>query len=148
MNSEVSRAALSKSEIPVFLSKSQTDENYDKIMIFFIENIQQNTDLLLDREGQVHMMIATHNKESIGKAVNKLNEKDKNPKTEQIYFAQILGMCDNLTYALGLAQFNVAKLLIFGKFESILPWILRRLQENNVQFFFFLFIYLDHKVNL
>lgn len=49
----------------------------------------------------------------------------------RIHMAQILGMSDNVTYALGLAGYNVHKLVLFGDFFDIFPWLLRRLDENG-----------------
>ena len=54
------------------------------------------------------------------------------------------GMSDHITYALGLStdditkqpMFNVLKLVPFGDFEQLLPWLTRRLEENNVIYFF------------
>ena len=45
---------------------------------------------------------------------------------------KIKGMCDNITNTLGLRGYNVSKLLLFGAFDDILPWLLRRLDENQV----------------
>ena len=46
--------------------------------------------------------------------------------------AQIMGMCDGLTFALGLAGYNAHKLVLFGEFDEVFPWLLRRLDENRV----------------
>jgi hypothetical protein len=45
--------------------------------------------------------------------------------------AQIMGMCDGLTFALGLAGYNAHKLVLFGEFDEVFPWLLRRLDENR-----------------
>ena len=56
-------------------------------------------------------------------------EMDKNSK--HIHFGQILGMCDVLTLSLGAAGYNSNKLLLYGEFEEVFPWLLRRLDENR-----------------
>ncbi|KAK3264151.1 hypothetical protein CYMTET_27087 [Cymbomonas tetramitiformis] len=48
-----------------------------------------------------------------------------------VHHAQIMGMCDNITFGLALSGHNALKLVTFGKFEEVLPWLLRRLQENQ-----------------
>ena len=48
-----------------------------------------------------------------------------------MHFAQILGMADDLTLSLGLSGCNAHKLVPYGSFEEILPWLLRRLEENQ-----------------
>ena len=48
--------------------------------------------------------------------------------------AQIMGMCDNITLALGQHQYNSHKLVLFGDFDEVFPWLLRRLEENQAPF--------------
>jgi hypothetical protein len=48
-----------------------------------------------------------------------------------IHFGQIMGMCDHVTAALGLAGYNAHKLVLFGEFRDLFPWLLRRLDENG-----------------
>ena len=50
---------------------------------------------------------------------------------ERVHLAQILGMADDVTLTLGLEGFNALKLVPFGAFEEVLPWLLRRLEENQ-----------------
>ena len=82
-------------------------------------------------------MVATHNESSVRRAVAKMAEVGLPPAHTHVHFAQILGMADHLTYALGLgtqegeATHNSNKLLVYGDFDEVLPWMLRRLQENQ-----------------
>ena len=48
-----------------------------------------------------------------------------------VHFAQIMGMCDLLTLALGKSGYNSHKLVLFGEFAELFPWLLRRLDENR-----------------
>ncbi len=82
---------------------------------------------------QVHLLLATHNNKSITHAVYLMNQYCLPNNNKNIHFAQIKGMCDNITNALGLAGYNVSKLVIYGQFEEVLPWLLRRLEENQVR---------------
>lgn len=49
----------------------------------------------------------------------------------RIHIAQILGMADDMTLTLGLKGFNALKLVPYGRFEQVMPWLLRRLDENS-----------------
>ena len=53
------------------------------------------------------------------------------PADARVMFAQIMGMCDGLSMALGQTGYNSHKLVLFGDFEQIFPWLLRRLEENQ-----------------
>lgn len=48
-----------------------------------------------------------------------------------IHVAQILGMADDVTFTLGLEGFNVLKLVPYGEIDDVMPWLLRRLDENH-----------------
>ena len=48
-----------------------------------------------------------------------------------VYFAQVLGMADHLTYPLGHSGYNVYKLVTYGPVEETIAWLLRRLHENS-----------------
>ena len=49
----------------------------------------------------------------------------------KINFGQIMGICDHVTLALGNGGYNVRKLILYGDFEELFPWLLRRLDENR-----------------
>ena len=77
---------------------------------------------------------------SIGSAIEELSAlsvagallaRTGRPEHSAVDFAQILGMADDLTFSLGLDGFNAHKLVPYGAFEELLPWLLRRLEENH-----------------
>jgi hypothetical protein len=100
-------------------------------------------------EKSAAIVIATHNEASVVSAVSMMKQLGLPPDHSGVHFAQILGMADHLTYALGLGttaassssgrstassapgSHNVTKLLVYGDFDQVLPWMLRRLQENQ-----------------
>eukprot|EP01041_Mallomonas_annulata_P012910 gene12911-27236_t len=77
------------------------------------------------------IMIATHNTQSVCHAVETMDRLSLSPQHPGIHFAQIQGMGDHLAAALGPAQYHAHKLLSFGPFDELLPWLLRRMQENQ-----------------
>jgi len=119
-------------------SKRETDNLYNKIVSNTLHYIQRSATNISSR-GISHsdapiIMIATHNKQSILYAIEIMEKLGIANDNQHVHFAQILGMSDNITFGLGLARYNVAKLVLFGELENIIPWFLRRLDENNVSF--------------
>jgi len=82
----------------------------------------------------VSLLLATHNRASLQQAVDEMKRLGLARDDKRVQFAQILGMVDNLTAALGLAGYNVSKLVVFGEVAEVLPWLLRRIQENRDAF--------------
>eukprot|EP01083_Nonionella_stella_P041288 111958_1 len=92
-------------------------------------------DLLLRHRCQhgpgLEIMIATHNQESIEKAVSLMRELEIEPNDQSVHFAQLFGMSDNLTFTLGNHGYNAFKYLPYGKVQEVVPYLLRRAQENG-----------------
>lgn len=137
-------------------TKAATDAAYDSAVRILLQSIAAD-------EQSAALVIATHNEASVVSAVSTMEELGLQPDHPNVHFAQILGMADHLTYALGLGtkhtstsarkitaptmatdeedtgsdkgrvsdSYNVAKLLVYGDFDQVLPWMLRRLQENQ-----------------
>jgi proline dehydrogenase len=63
--------------------------------------------------------------------MNLIEEKNIAKNDERIYFSQLLGMSDNLSYNLADAGYNVAKYVPYGPVKSVLPYLFRRAQENT-----------------
>lgn len=110
-------------EPPLVDSKKATDEQYDTVISLILHRLKEGQ--------QVAMVVATHNHTSIGKFVQLMDELEIPRNHPMVQTAQILGMSDNLTFALGLAGFNSHKLILFGDFYQIAPWLFRRVEENS-----------------
>merc|ERR1712176_804173 len=80
------------------------------------------------------VMLATHNRASLEHAVAEMARLGLSRDHPGVHFAQILGMVDNLTNSLGLAGYNASKLVVFGEIREVLPWLMRRVQENRDAF--------------
>lgn len=77
------------------------------------------------------LLLATHNRASARVVAEAMAAAGTPADHPRVHFAQILGMADDLTFSLGLGGFNACKLVPFGDFGEVLPWLLRRLEENR-----------------
>uniref|UniRef100_A0A7N0VBI3 Proline dehydrogenase n=1 Tax=Kalanchoe fedtschenkoi TaxID=63787 RepID=A0A7N0VBI3_KALFE len=91
--------------------------------------------MLLDRissGSDSHLILATHNVESGKLAAKKARELGISKEGgEQLQFAQLYGMADALSFGLRNAGFNVSKYMPFGPIDKIIPYLLRRAEENR-----------------
>ncbi|GAB5359196.1 hypothetical protein AAMO2058_000523800 [Amorphochlora amoebiformis] len=127
MTSEIESASLSDPESPVspiLPSKIETDRQYDRCMELVLGEIAQNP------QG-FGLLVATHNRRSISKALEIMESQGIPRDSPSVHFAQIMGLCDNLGHALGTAGYNAHKLVLYGEFNDVFPWLLRRLDENK-----------------
>ena len=77
------------------------------------------------------LVLATHNLESVRAAAEVMERLAIPEGDSNVHFAQIMGMADNVTYALHGAGYNASKLVLFGDFAQVFPWLLRRIDENG-----------------
>lgn len=124
MVSERQRANELRLDDPILSTKDEVDKTYDEAVEKIISEIGDNNNTPC-------VIIATHNKQSILSAIKCIDRVKLDHSTNSIMFAQIMGMCDHLTIGLADSGFKVAKLVCFGSFEEILPWLIRRFHENQ-----------------
>ena len=77
------------------------------------------------------MVAGTHNQLSCELLIKNLAEKHLPENYPHIWFSQLLGMSDNLSFNLAAAGFNVAKYLPYGPIASVMPYLFRRANENT-----------------
>ncbi len=120
MEKERLRAREKGYEDPILPDKEATDRQYDDGQVFCLENID-------------HMALAscTHNEESNRKLVLGMKKYGLEPDDPRVYFAQLYGMSDHITFNLAHAGYNVAKYLPYGRVEIVLPYLIRRAEENT-----------------
>lgn len=105
---------------PIQPDKESTDRDYDESLRFCVEHIDQ-----------VGIVCGTHNEES-SRLLTELIDQNNIPHNHtHIYFAQLLGMSDNLTYNLSNSGYNVVKYVPYGPIEAVMPYLFRRAQENT-----------------
>lgn len=105
---------------PIQPDKESTDRDYD-------EAVQ----LCIDHLDQCSLILASHNENSNNLAVDLLQKKGLPINHERVHFSQLFGMSDNITFNLAKAGCNVSKYLPFGPIEEVIPYLMRRAQENS-----------------
>lgn len=85
----------------------------------------------LERHEQIACTIGSHNEASTTQAVAYVNEHGIPRDHPHVRFAQLLGMSDNLTFNLAAAGFNTSKYVVYGPVHEVLPYLVRRAQENT-----------------
>jgi proline dehydrogenase len=76
-------------------------------------------------------MVASHNEQSNLLGVQLLQQKDLPLNHEHVHFSQLYGMSDNITFNLAAAGCNASKYLPFGPLKDVIPYLMRRAQENT-----------------
>jgi len=118
MEIEKARAEKSGYKNPVCSSKEATDKNYNSALDYCIENIHS-----------ISLISCTHNEESNRHLINlSPHISSDDPR---LWFAQLLGMSDHISFNLAKAGFNVAKYVPYGKIKEVMPYLIRRANENT-----------------
>ena len=120
MEKENDRAAEKGLKSPICISKEATDLNYDAAVLYMIENIDK-----------MAVFAGTHNEESSYKLMQLMQEKGIAKNDKRIFFGQLLGMSDNISFNLAENGYNVAKYLPFGPVRDVMPYLIRRAEENT-----------------
>jgi proline dehydrogenase len=81
------------------------------------------------RGDKIEVVIASHNQQSIELALKEM-QKFNLPPSAKVYFGQLLGMADHLTFHLGKAGYKAYKYVPYGKVNEVMPYLIRRAQEN------------------
>jgi len=120
MEKERKRAAENGYTSPIQPDKASTDRDYNEALLFCMENLDK-----------LDVFIGTHNENSCMLAV-KYMEANKIPAASpNVYFSQLYGMSDNISFNLANAGYHVAKYLPYGPVKDVIPYLIRRAQENT-----------------
>lgn len=120
MEKERIRAAEKNYTDPIQPNKENTDSDYDAAVAYCLEHLDQ-----------MGLFIGTHNETSCMKAVSIMNARQIPHNHPHVWFAQLYGMSDNITFNLADARFQVAKYLPYGPVQDVVPYLMRRAQENT-----------------
>jgi proline dehydrogenase len=120
MEKEAAHAEDMGYENPIHPTKEDTDKAFNKGLTFCLDNKQR-----------IVLMCGSHNDYS-NKFLAVLMEKHgMKPNDPRVWFAQLLGMSDHISFNLSKAGYNVAKYVPYGPVPSVMPYLIRRAQENT-----------------
>ncbi len=120
MEKERARATLMKYTSPIQPDKAATDKDYNKALSLILENFSN-----------LSLCAGTHNEYSSELLTDLLKKFNLQKDDKRIYFAQLLGMSDHISFNLSSEGFNVAKYVPYGPIKEVLPYLLRRADENT-----------------
>lgn len=120
MEKERARADEKGYQSPIQPSKAATDDAYDTALRFCVDNYEK-----------IALCNATHNIKSSHLLAQLIDERGLQKNHPHLNFCQLYGMSDNITYNLAAAGFNVAKYVVYGPIKDVVPYLIRRAQENT-----------------
>ncbi len=120
MEKEHKRAEERGYPTPICESKEATDINYDAAMAYMMDHLDS-----------MSIFAGTHNELSSYKVIELMKQKGISKNDDRIWFGQLYGMSDNISYNLAEHGYNVAKYLPFGPVRDVMPYLIRRAEENT-----------------
>lgn len=105
---------------PICKDKQATDDNFDAGVAFVMDHIDR-----------MELFMGTHNETSNYKLSKIIDEKGLKRDNPRIFFSQLLGMSDNISYNLANAGYNVTKYVPYAPVRDVLPYLIRRAEENT-----------------
>ncbi|MGB5172446.1 proline dehydrogenase family protein [Eudoraea sp.] len=120
MEKENERAKEKGYPTPICNSKKATDDNYDISISYIVDNLEQ-----------ISLFLGTHNELSTYKLIEIMKERAIKPDDKRIWFGQLYGMSDHISFNLAARGYNVAKYLPFGPVKDVMPYLIRRAEENT-----------------
>ena len=120
MEKERKRAAAMQYPSPIQPDKESCDKDYNEAIKFCIEHIDK-----------LFLIVASHNENSNLYTTELLQQNNLPLNHSHIHFSQLMGMSDNITFNLAKAGCSVSKYLPFGPLKDVIPYLMRRAQENS-----------------
>ena len=120
MEQERERAERRGYPSPVYPDKEATDRAFDDVLRLFMEHVHE-----------VEICVGTHNETSCRLLAGLMADRGIPNDHPHVYFSQLYGMSDHISYNLARAGYNVTKYLPFGPVASTLPYLARRAEENK-----------------
>ena len=117
---EIERSKRLSYNCPVHIEKKKTDLDFDLSLRICLKNIER-----------VWICAGTHNEESSSLLVDLMKEYKIDKNDERIYFSQLYGMSDNISYNLSKNTYKVAKYVPYGPVKDVIPYLIRRMKENT-----------------
>jgi len=121
MEKERERAQQKGYRSPICATKAETDETFNDSISYMLKNI----------DNKMALFAGTHNEESSYLLMRLMKENNISHNNDKIWFGQLYGMSDNISYNLAIHNYNVAKYLPFGPVFDVVPYLIRRAEENT-----------------
>lgn len=120
MEKERERAKDKGYKSPICIDKAATDTNFNDSMLYMLNNLND-----------ISIFIGTHNEESTLMALQKMDELGVSKSDNRVWFGQLYGMSDHISFNLSKHGYNVAKYVPFGPVKDVMPYLIRRAEENT-----------------
>ncbi|RKR12913.1 L-proline dehydrogenase [Maribacter vaceletii] len=105
---------------PICASKKDTDINFDAAVSYILDNLDI-----------ISLFCGTHNESSSYALIKLLKDKNIEKSDTRVWFGQLYGMSDHISFNLADEGYNVAKYLPFGPVRDVMPYLIRRAEENT-----------------
>ena len=105
---------------PIHLDKEATDKDFNEAAAFCIQNKET-----------ISFILASHNEESNLKIAQFMIEKGIAANDPHVHFSQLYGMSDPISFNMAKEGYNVSKYLPFGPIKDVIPYLMRRAEENS-----------------
>ena len=120
MEKERARAIQMGYPSPIQVDKAATDKDFDAAVAYCLENI-----------GQIALILASHNESSTMQCAQSMQHKALANDHPMIHFSQLYGMSDHISFNMAAEGYKVSKYLPFGPLQDVVPYLMRRAQENS-----------------
>ena len=120
LEKENERAEAMGYKSPIFETKEATDTCFNEVLNYILNNLSE-----------IELFIGTHNEESTSLAIHQMKEKKIAKNDSRVWFGQLYGMSDHITFNLAKLGYGVAKYIPFGPVKDVMPYLIRRAEENT-----------------
>ena len=105
---------------PIHLNKEATDKDFDAAATYCISN-----------KDTISLLLASHNEASNIAIANAMTNLSFEKNDQHVHFSQLFGMGDHITFNMAVQGYNVSKYLPFGPINEVIPYLMRRAEENT-----------------
>ncbi len=120
MEKERERAEDKSYDSPICATKEATDLNFDRTLKYVLTNLDA-----------ISLFIGTHNEQSCYLAMELMQQLNIDRTDNRVWFGQLYGMSDHISFNLAADGYNVAKYVPFGPVKDVMPYLIRRAEENT-----------------
>lgn len=120
MEKENDRAKEHGYPTPICANKAETDANFNDTLCYIFDHIED-----------ISVFLGTHNESSCLLALEIMKNKSIAIDDKRVWFGQLYGMSDHISFNLASEGYNVAKYIPFGPVKDVMPYLIRRAEENT-----------------